>query len=105
MKNDDIVTFGKYKNQPIEVLLNDEPYAKWASEQDFIRNEKYIWIYNAIKNIIKSEDTLEHNKMQIKFLNEEYRIRVAFLVYGQDLMNNCIIDIKNDFNKIIVSTI
>lgn len=75
MKNDEIVTFGKYKDQPIEVLLNDESYAKWASEQNFIQNEKYIWIYNAIKNIIKIEDTPAHNTMQIKFLNEEYRIQ------------------------------
>ena len=37
MKNDEIVTFGKYKDQPIEVLLNDESYAKWISEQDFIQ--------------------------------------------------------------------
>lgn len=35
-----LITFGKYRGQPIDVLLNDEPYLKWCQQQQWFQ-ERY----------------------------------------------------------------
>ena len=76
-----IVPFGKYKGKPLEVLLKDESYSKWLSGQDWFQ-EKFKNIYTIIVNNYHSApiDTPEHNQMQVKFLNEEHALKLAFLI-------------------------
>jgi len=33
------ITFGKYKGQPMSVLLNDKPYLKWCQQQSWFQDK------------------------------------------------------------------
>jgi len=74
-----LVPFGKYRGQPIERLYQDESYTKWIKETDGIK-QRYPDFYNLVINNFTTipVDTPEHNEMQIKFLNPEYRIKLAY---------------------------
>jgi hypothetical protein len=75
----DIVPFGKYKGQPVDVLANDKQYCEWLMSQgDFI--DRYSNIKTLIINNFKEpEDTPEHNKIQGLFLNDEICLKVSVL--------------------------
>ncbi len=45
MNNTKLVPFGKYKDQPIEILLNDTNYSEWMINQDGFK-DKYSWVYS-----------------------------------------------------------
>lgn len=80
MKSTTIVPFGKYKGQPIETLAQDEQYLEWLSAQAWFR-EKYQNIYAIIINNFNTpSDTPEHNRIQVKFLDDNYRFKIAFLL-------------------------
>lgn len=80
MKSTMLVPFGKYKGQPVEVLAQDEQYLEWLSAQDWFK-EKYQNIYAIIINNFNTpSDTPEHNKIQVRFLNDDYRFKIAFLL-------------------------
>ena len=79
------VPFGKYKGQPIETLLSDQPYLDWLTSQDWFR-QKYQNIYAVIINYPgKPVETPDHNRMQVKFLSRDYRLKLAFLLVGTRL--------------------
>jgi hypothetical protein len=66
-----LIPFGKYKNQPIEVLSKDEQYLQWLLSQDWFKN-RYKNIYNVIiNNFSEPVETPEHNKMVSLFLSDE----------------------------------
>ncbi len=71
-----LINFGKYKDQPVEVLLEDEQYRAYFLEQDWFK-PKYTWIYNAINNAMTLEDTPEHNTLQMKFMDNDYSLSLA----------------------------
>lgn len=78
--DDKIIPFGKHKGKPIEVLASDKEYSDWLVAQSWFR-EKHINLYNiVINNFREPVDTPEHNKIQIKFLKEEYRLKLAYLL-------------------------
>jgi hypothetical protein len=65
----EIVPFGKYKDQPVEVLLADQQYVGWLLNQPWLKDAKFQAIYNTIVNFTSPpEDTPEHNAMQARFL-------------------------------------
>tara|TARA_R110000764_G_scaffold220909_1_gene309216 strand:+ start:266 stop:928 length:663 start_codon:yes stop_codon:yes gene_type:complete len=76
----EIVPFGKYKGQPVEVLSNDKGYCDWLMSQgDFM--DRYSNIKTLIINNFKEpEDTPEHNKIQGLFLKDDICLSVAKLV-------------------------
>lgn len=85
-----IIPFGKHKGKPIEFLATDKQYLDWLLAQSWFR-EKYLNIYNiVINNFREPVDTPEHNKIQIKFLKLEYRLKLAFLVNPKLFENNSI---------------
>jgi hypothetical protein len=69
LSKNEIIPFGKYKGQPLDILKNDEKYLLWLRSQDwFIRD------YQAINTIIinnfkEPDETPEHNKLQVIFLD------------------------------------
>lgn len=72
----EMIKFGKYKGQPVEVLATDPQYCDWLAGQDWFRN-KYATVYNIIvNNFVKPEDTPEHNKLQAMFLDDEVAEKV-----------------------------
>lgn len=74
--NNKLVNFGKYKNQPIEIMLEDTGYCNWVLSQEDMK-VKYAWVFQAIKNAIQLEDTPEHNALQNRFLNKDYCIKLG----------------------------
>jgi hypothetical protein len=72
--SDVILEFGKYKRQPIEVLEHDEQYKEWVLNQPWFK-DRYPKVYNVIiNNFCEPSSTPEHNRMQARFLDEEYRV-------------------------------
>lgn len=77
----EIVTFGKYKGQPVEAMAQDKQYVDWLLAQDWVKT-RYQGIYNIIINNFQApSETPEHNIIQAKFLDDAYVmafIRVAW---------------------------
>ena len=67
-----IVPFGKYKGQPVEVLAQDRPYLDWLTAQDWFR-ERYTNIYTLIvNNFAEAVETPDHNALQVLFLDDHF---------------------------------
>lgn len=76
----EIIPFGKYKGQPVEVLLADEGYRDWLMSQDWFR-ARFGNIYQTIINYgAEPQDTPEHNEMQAAFLDDALCNRLAMLL-------------------------
>lgn len=72
----DVIPFGKYKGQPVDVLQSDPQYSDWLQAQDWFR-EGHQNIYNIIVNNFGAPDeTPEHNAIQAMFLEEDFRLKV-----------------------------
>ena len=80
----EVVPFGKYKGQPVEVLANDKGYCEWLMSQgDFL--DRYGSIKTLIINNFKEpEDTPDHNRLQAMFLDDEFCLRLSDCVFMFD---------------------
>jgi hypothetical protein len=80
MSGSDLIPFGKYKGQPIEVLQSDPQYVDWLMQQDWVR-QRFPSVMNVIiNNFGEPEETPEHNRLQALFLDETIRQRLGFEV-------------------------
>lgn len=75
-----IIPFGKYKGQTIDILLADEKYAEWLAAQQWFR-ERFTDLFKALTAIGTQADTPEHNRMQARFLDESYRHSLIELLF------------------------
>ncbi len=75
-----IVPFGKYKGQPIEVLQADEEYSEWLAAQQWFR-ERFTDLFRALTASHNQTDTPEHNKMQARFLEDGFRHALIRLLF------------------------
>lgn len=67
-----LVPFGKYKGQPMEVMKMDTQYCDWIAQQDWFR-ERYGNLYQVIiNNFTEPTETPEHNKLQTLFLDNKF---------------------------------
>lgn len=72
----ELITFGKYKGQPVEVLANDKKYTDWLMAQEWFRTG-HVQLYNVIvNNFCEPSDTPEHNRMQADFMKAEVKEKV-----------------------------
>lgn len=94
-KDMQLVPFGKYKGQPVEVMQMDTGYCDWLSKQDWFR-EQYGNVYNQviINNFTEPSETPEHNRLQMKFLDkslcrrfEDFLEFNAFSLFENECMN------------------
>jgi len=73
-----IVPFGKYKDQPVELLLADGDYLNWVMSQPGIvamLQKRHPTIYNIIvTGAPTTEDTPEHNRLQAMFLEPDFQL-------------------------------
>lgn len=77
-----VIPFGKYKGQPLEVLIQDKNYTDWILSQEGIKN-KYPEIVNVIiNNFQEPSETPEHNAMQVKFLRKNFPVALYSLFTG-----------------------
>jgi hypothetical protein len=116
MSNDPIIVpFGKYKGQPMEVLLSDTSYISYQKQQPgFMKwlEENHVTIYNIFTTGAQQvQDTPEHNKLQARFLDKKfcnavisliggdaqqiYDVKVAFETSGYDVDLDIMPGIKN----------
>lgn len=78
--SEDIVRFGKYKGQSVFSLAVDKNYTDWLLSQPWFKSQ-HQEIYNiVINNFRQPSETPEHNAMQIKFLDETYALKLAYLL-------------------------
>jgi hypothetical protein len=76
-KKGEIIHFGKYKGQPVEVLQEDAKYRDWLMAQDWFR-EKFADTYTLIvNNFRETAETPEHNALQAKFTDDGWVKRFA----------------------------
>lgn len=72
-----VVPFGKYKDQPVDLLLADNDYRDWLLMQPWFR-DRYVNLYQTIVNYgAQPSETPEHNEMQVAFLDDDHCLSVA----------------------------
>jgi hypothetical protein len=87
----EVVPFGKYKGQPVEIMAADADYCEWVMAQPWLAT-RYRNVYNIlIAHGAEPQDTPEHNEMQARFLDDEWCLKLAAVLvpslshsYGED---------------------
>lgn len=82
--SDVTVKFGKYRGQPIEVLLADRNYCEWLLAQPGFK-ENFKGVASIIELNMTPEDTPEHNEMQARFLDYKWCVACACAVEGRNV--------------------
>jgi len=96
MSKTEIVPFGKYKGHPIEVLAQDKEYLDWLLAQEWFRSG-YQSIYAIVINSFQTpSETPEHNILQAKFLDADYRFKVAYFLSAGKYRDN--LDYETDLD-------
>jgi hypothetical protein len=87
------VPFGKYKGQPLEILLSDTSYITYQKQQPgFMKwlEENHVTIYNIFTTGAQQvQDTPEHNKLQARFLDKKFQLAFAELASGFTIAHHC----------------
>lgn len=80
-----VVPFGKYKGQPVEVLMADDGYRDWLLAQPWFR-ERHSQIYQVVINYGgESSETPEHNQMQALFLDDAFCLALTKVAWQRRL--------------------
>jgi uncharacterized protein (DUF3820 family) len=75
-KPSNIIPFGKYKGRSIEEVLIDDPsYLQWCADQDWFRARFNVLYQVIINRGAESQETPEHNALQVRFLDHEFCLR------------------------------
>ena len=70
-----LIPFGKYKDQPVEVLAQDRQYVELLTAQPWFR-DKFAGLYTVIiNNFQEASETPEHNALQVLFLDDQFCAR------------------------------
>ena len=84
-----IVPFGKYKDQPVELMLADADYLQWVTGQPGLMTmlqKRYPTVFNIITvGAPATEDTPEHNKLQARFLEQDFQYAFLELRLGKSV--------------------
>ena len=75
-----VVPFGKYRGQPVEVMRADQAYFDWAYAQEGIRRQ-HPWIFNV--QLGEPSFTPEHNRYQVLFLEPDFANGVWDVLYPE----------------------
>lgn len=79
----EVIQFGKYKGQPLEVLQQDKQYTDWLMGQDWFR-DRYSNVYTLIVNNFGAPaETPEHNSLQALFLDDELCVKLFNAYYNK----------------------
>jgi hypothetical protein len=71
-----IIPFGKYKDQPVDVLKSDKQYLDWLMTQDWFK-DRYPQLNTVIINNFKEpSDTPEHNALVANFLDDDFAYKL-----------------------------
>ncbi|MGH3972068.1 MAG: hypothetical protein ACRDS9_01890 [Pseudonocardiaceae bacterium] len=78
------ITFGRYKGQPVEVLLQDRSYCEWLLNRPWFAQQHAVLHQTVINYGGPSQDSPEHNQMQAKFLDKDYCLALAQLLDNEN---------------------
>lgn len=78
-----IIPFGKYKDQPIEILINDFEYKNWLLAQSWFVQKFPDLRTIIINNFKEPQETPEHNRIQGKFIDNKFCIQFLKTVFPQ----------------------
>ena len=82
---DEVIPFGKYKGQAIAQVVQDRNYTEWLTAQSWFK-ERYANLYTVIVNTAgEPAETPEHNRLQARFLDPDFRARFMSLVCKQPI--------------------
>jgi hypothetical protein len=70
--NRNVVPFGKYKGQPVEVLQADRGYVEWLLSQGWVRDRFAAFHTLIVNNFAEPSETPEHNALQVRFLDDAF---------------------------------
>lgn len=88
-----VVPFGKYKGQPLEIMAQDKQYLDWLQAQSWFI-EKYQQINTwLISNNNEPAETPEHNKLQSLFTNDGYIDDFLLFMLSKGVINQRTYDI------------
>lgn len=68
----EIIPFGKYKGQQIEVLSGDPQYRDWLMQQEWFRTRFSNLRTIIVNNFGTPAETPEHNELQALFTNDDW---------------------------------
>lgn len=72
----DLVPFGKYRGQPVQVLSSDPEYVEWIQGQGWLRERYPNFHALIINNFQEATETPQHNALQALFLEEQYCLKL-----------------------------
>src|SRR6266446_810452 len=71
----DLVPFGKHKGQPVTALAQDRDYCDWLLQQSWFV-QRFPELHTiVVNNFGEPTETPEHNRLQLRFLEEDFRLR------------------------------
>ena len=77
-----VLPFGKYKGQPVDVLQSDPEYCEWLISQGWF-SERFPQINTLIiNNFAKAEDTPVHNSLQARFVEKLFSERFCQALFA-----------------------
>jgi hypothetical protein len=76
------IPFGKYKDQPVEILLSDPDYVTWlrATMGEKLKNQYPLVLNYIVAHYGEPSRTPDHNALQNRFLKREFQIQFALAV-------------------------
>jgi hypothetical protein len=76
------IPFGKYKDQPVEILLTDPDYVTWlrATMGEKLKNQYPLVLNYIVAHYGEPSRTPDHNALQNRFLKREFQIQFALAV-------------------------
>jgi hypothetical protein len=96
-----VITFGKYKGKPLQVLANDPSYCDWLMAQGWFRETHQTLYQIIINNFGEPSITPEHNALQKRFLNDNFCLALARLYSWIPLeYDKCIKIVDNELHNI-----
>ena len=76
----ELITFGKYRGQPVDVLQQDPMYCEWLMGQAWLKSRFPDLRTLIINNFAAPSETPEHNKLQARFLDDAFLLAAVRLL-------------------------
>jgi hypothetical protein len=73
----ELIPFGRYKGQPVEVLAHDAEYRNWLLGQPWFRDRHGSIYAMVINHFGEPTETPEHNAMCARFFDAQFRLAIV----------------------------
>ncbi len=84
----DLVPFGKHKGQPVIALAQDRDYCDWLLQQSWFM-QRFPELHTiVVNNFGEPTETPEHNRLQLRFLDDTFRAQCTQAVFARKAPRN-----------------